>query len=137
MADESDATFEETGVIKVKVRLEDGSVVVQPLPPIESIEIPSTTTKSATIRWLASLGYEVKVIAHYLGVRYQMVRNIVTTVPKRAAREDLPEMVIAYKPEKDVIDMAMDGALDAALLAGRKARKKVEKAQRRAQGLED
>lgn len=122
---------------KVKVRLESGEVVVQPLPPITSIRIPATKTKSATIRWLHQLGYEVKDIYVFLGVKYQMVRNIVTTIPKRAAREDLPDVVVEYLPEKDMLDEAMDGALEASLMVGRKERNKELKAQRRNEGLED
>lgn len=122
---------------KVKVRLEDGSIVVQPLPPITTIRIPPTSTKSATIRWLGALGYEVKEIYVFLGIKYQMVRNILTTIPKRAAREDLPEQVIEYLPERDPMDDAMDGALDASLMLGRKDRVKAQKEVLRSQGLTD
>lgn len=122
---------------KVKVRLEDGSIVTQPLPPIGQIVIPKTKTQSNTIRWLAALGYEVKDISAQLGTRYQQVRNIVTTIPKRAAREDLPDLVVEYKPEADPFDDAMDGALEASLLAGRKERQKENREMRRAEGLED
>jgi len=122
---------------KVKVRLEDGSIVTQPLPPIHTIVIPETKTQSATIRWLANLGYEVKEISAYLGIRYQQVRNIVTTIPKRAAREDSPDLIVEYKPPMDEIDDALDGALEAAMMESRKARLKAGKEQRRAEGLED
>lgn len=122
---------------KVKVLLEDGSVVTQPLPPISQIVIPKTKTQSNTIRWLAALGYEVKDISAQLGTRYQQVRNIVTTIPKRAAREDLPELIVEYKPEADPLDDAMDGALEASLLEHRKARQKDNREMRRSQGLED
>lgn len=123
--------------LTVQVRLEDGSLVTQPLPPITQIKIPATTTKSATIRWLCALGYTVSDISNHLGVRYQMVRNIKTTIPKRAAREDSPEMVVEYLPERDPMDDAMDGALEQSLLVDRKSRKAAEKAERRNQGLED
>lgn len=122
---------------KVKVRLEDGSIVVQPLPPITSIVIPATKTKSATIRWLVAVGYQVKEIYPFLGVKYQMVRNISTNVPKRAAREDTPEEIIEYKPPNDELQDALDGALDQSMMASRAARKKDLKEQRQAEGLED
>lgn len=145
MADDSKTTTDEEfeagdesdNIRKVKVRLEDGSIVIQPLPPITSIVIPKTATKSATIRWLGALGYQVKEIYPFLGVKYQMVRNILTNIPKRAAREDTPDVIIEYKPEKDMLDEAMDGALEQSLMAGRKDRKKAQREELRAQGLED
>ena len=130
-------TPERDQVRKVRVRLEDGEVVTQPLPPINTIRIPSTKTKSATIRWLVGLGYEVKDISNHLGIRYQMVRNVATTVPKRAAREDLPEDIIEYLPPNDEIQDALDGALEQSLMEGRRERKKAAKEERRNQGLED
>lgn len=139
MADEAQAKSEEAGDKhpKVKIRLPSGEVVVQPLPPINKIRIPNTNTKSATIRWLAELGYEVKDISNHLGLRYQMVRNIKTTIPKRAAREDLPEQVVEYLPETDEIQDALDGALEAGMLEARRERKAAAKEERRQQGLED
>jgi hypothetical protein len=94
------------------------------LPPISDIVIPSFQTKSGTIRWLFGCGYAVKDISNYLGIKYQMVRNIVTNLPKRAAREDMAPLVIELKPEPDLLDAALDGALDASLMAGRKERNK-------------
>jgi hypothetical protein len=113
---------------KVKVRGPDGEVYERLLPPITQIVIPHTTTKSATIRWLGRLGYSVKEIYPFLGVKYQMVRNILTTEPKRAAREDTPDLIVEYKPETDVINDAMDGALEASLMEGRRERLKANKA---------
>lgn len=105
------------------------------LPPIETIIPPKTVTKTALIRWYRTLGYEVKEISRYMGVRYQQVRNVTTNLPKRAAREDLPPLIIEQREVTDIITAAMDGALDASLLAGRVGRKKIEKAQRRADHL--
>ena len=59
------------------------------LPDIRTIALPTTATKSALIRWLHEMGYSILEIHHGLGFKYQMVRNIVTTIPKRAARETL------------------------------------------------
>ena len=104
---------------------------VEGLPPITSIVVPPGI-KSTRIRWLRALGYEVKEIAAFLQIRYQQVRNVTTNAPKRAAREDMPPLVIVYKEEPDLMEAALDGALDASLLANRKDRKAAEKAERRA-----
>lgn len=101
------------------------------LPPITDIVLPTTTTKSALIRWLYRVGYEPKEIYVFLGIKYQMVRNIITTTPKRAAREDLPPLIIEYKEQGDVIDDALDGALDESLMAGRRERNRQRKEQLR------
>lgn len=91
------------------------------LPPIEQIVIPKTQTKSAKIRWLIAMGYKVAEISNYFGWRYQMVRNIATSEPKRAAREDLPPLVVEYHPEIDDVQAIMDKALEDSLKAERKA----------------
>jgi hypothetical protein len=101
------------------------------LPPIADIVVPKTATKSAMIRWLCAMGYSVKEISASTGIVYQMVRNISLSQPKRAAREDLPPLVIEYREQEDLITAAMDGALDAAMASQRKERKKAEKVQRR------
>lgn len=102
------------------------------LPPIEQVLPPVTTTKTALLRWYRTLGYTVAEISNYTGIRYQQVRNVTTNLPKRAAREDLPPLVIELRETVDVLQAAMDGALDKSLLAGRKERKAEEKADRRA-----
>lgn len=108
----------------VQVQQADGTIVAGQLPPMSDIYKPPTLTKSALIRWLNKLGYTVGEIHKGLGIKYQMVRNITTTIPKRAAREDLPALVITYLPEKDFLEAALDGALEASLLAERKERQK-------------
>lgn len=100
----------------VKSRLEEGSY----LPPIHRIKMPETRTQTAKIRWLHALGYEVKEIASALNVRYQQVRNMVTTIPKRAAREDLPELVIELLDIEDEVDMLLDAELDRGFAEERK-----------------
>ncbi len=107
----------------VPIVQDDGTKVLGSRPPINRIVMPSTKTKSALIRWLHALGYPTKEIYVYLNVKYQMVRNIVTTEPKRAAREDLPPLEVRWLPELDIIDHALDGALEQALLTERKERK--------------
>lgn len=119
--------------------MDDGVLKEILLPPLNMIVIPDTTTKSATIRWLHGLGYSVNEIHKGLGLKYQMVRNIVTTIPKRAAREDLPPPYVEYKPESDELQDALDGALEASLMEGRKARviaQKKQAAEDRAAGIE-
>ncbi len=108
----------------VLVAQPDGTTAMMDLPPLESIVLPKTTTKSALIRWLAVMGYSTSEIYRYLGCKYQMVRNIVTTIPKRAAREDLPNLVIVPKPETNELQDALDGVLDASLMEGRRQRSK-------------
>lgn len=111
----------------VQVQQADGTIVAGQLPPMSDIYKPPTLTKSALIRWLNKLGYTVGEIHKGLGIKYQMVRNITTTIPKRAAREDLPPLVITYLPEKDFLEAALDGALEASLLTERKERLKAQK----------
>lgn len=45
-------------------------------------------TKSAAIRYLAFKGYKVKEISKHLGIRYQHVRNVLTTQLKRGPNEN-------------------------------------------------
>jgi DNA-binding transcriptional MerR regulator len=80
----------------------DGVGVERALPPIHRIKEPPMHHMSTRIRWFKALGYEVKEISAYLGVRYQQVRNVVTTTPKRMAREDLPAITI------ELLDMETD-----------------------------
>jgi hypothetical protein len=73
------------------VRIEKGAN----LPPIHHIkEQGDMKVMSTRIRWYSELGYKVGEISNFLGVRYQQVRNVINTLPKRAAREDLPALVI-------------------------------------------
>lgn len=102
----------------VESRLEDGKY----LPPIYRIRLPETRTKSALIRWLWELGYSVKAISGSLGIRYQQVRNVVTTEPKRATREDMPELMIVLADATDVVDMLLGEALEADFRRARKNR---------------
>lgn len=45
-------------------------------------------TTSARIRYLVNQGFEVKLIAKHLGVRYQHARNVATSTLKRGPNED-------------------------------------------------
>ena len=115
---------------KVKSRLEGGGY----LPPIQRLVMPQTVTQSALVRWLWALGYSVKDIHHGTGIRYQQVRNMVTSQPKRATREDLPPLEIKVMEPEDAVQLIMDQALDASVMAGRSAERKGAAKARRAKG---
>ena len=106
------------------------------LPPIHRIKEPPMHHMSTRIRWYKGLGYEVKEISAYLGVRYQQVRNVVTTEPKRAAREDLPAYVIELLDlETDLEAMesqALTNEMAAQRAQDRQARKAINAKRRRA-----
>lgn len=95
----------------------------EPLPHIARLELPHTTTQTALVRWLWELGYQVRDISRGTGIRYQQVRNMVTTVPKRASREDLPPLKLVLRGPVDDVDAIMDEALDRSIRAGRSKNK--------------
>lgn len=97
------------------------------LPPIERVIQPKMQHTSTKIRWYLGLGYEVGEIARFMGVRYQQVRNVGVTDPKRAAREDVPPYEIKLHPLPDDIESIMDAELERSLLAGRLEEKEVRK----------
>lgn len=94
------------------------------LPPIHRLKIPATTTQTARIRWLFELGYEIKEISRGLGVRYQQVRNMVTTIPKRAAREDLPPLTVELLEMDDVVDSLLGEELERTFQTDRKQKRR-------------
>jgi hypothetical protein len=108
------------------------------LPPIYRIKLPTTRTQSALVRWLYALGYEVKDIHKGLNVRYQQVRNMVTTQPKRAAREDLPPLVIELAEPEDIVEMLLGDELERTHMEAARQDKKAKKqeAQEEAPGSE-
>lgn len=70
-------------------------------PPVQKVTPPTENgmpplgilreqykTKSAIIRYLASLGKSVKEISAHTGIRYQHVRNVMHTELKRGPNED-------------------------------------------------
>ena len=121
---------EEPEVKLVWIVMPDGSRVQGSLPLLKDIQLPPSKTKSHTIRWLWAVGFSVQEISNGLGIKYQMVRNIAYSEPKRAAREDLGSLDIRLKKAADLddedfmIQQAMDGALEASLMVGRKERAK-------------
>jgi predicted transcriptional regulator len=107
------------------------------LPPIHRIVLPKTGTQSALIRWLWEMGYQVKDISNGLGIRYQQVRNIITTKPKRAAREDLPPLELELAPLEDIVDVLLGAEFDRTHLAARKAeRRETNRMRREEESLE-
>jgi len=52
------------------------------------------TTKSGVIRFLASKGFETKHIATFCGIRYQHVRNVLTTQLKKPVSLASPSVVV-------------------------------------------
>ena len=94
------------------------------LPYIHRVALPKTTTQSALIRWLWALGYPVKDISKGLDIRYQQVRNIINTQPKRATREDMPPLEIRLLEMEDAVDMLLDMELERTFLEERKQDKK-------------
>lgn len=87
---------------------ETSGVVGKGLPPISHVLEPEMHHMSTRIRWFHALGYSVREIAGWLpGVRYQQVRNVVVTIPKRAAREDLPALEVKLREVDDDLE-AMD-----------------------------
>lgn len=85
------------------------------LPPIHRVKMPHVKQRATLIRWYAALGYPTKEIATHLQVRYQQVRNVLVTQPKRAAREDMPPLTIETYDLVDDIQAIMDAELDRSL----------------------
>jgi hypothetical protein len=111
----------------------DGKAGLIYLPPIHRLKMPQTQTQTAKVRWLHGLGYEVKEISNGLNVRYQQVRNMVTTIPKRAAREDLPPFKIELLEMEDVVEMLLGEELERTHIEANKASKRQARAERRAE----
>ena len=81
--------------------------IVRALPPIHHVLEPPMQHMSTRIRWYHALGYKAVEIQKRTGVLYQQVRNVIHTQPKRAAREDLPPLVIELVELDDDLE-AMD-----------------------------
>ena len=103
---------------KIASRLEEGKY----LPPLHRLKIPKTATSSARIRWLWALGYPIKDISKGLGIRYQQVRNIINTEPKRATREDMPPLEIELINVEDIVDTLLGSELERTFQEDRKQR---------------
>lgn len=98
-----------------RVTAPDGKV----LPPIHRVKEPPMRHMSTRIRWYIGLGYSVKEISKFLGVLYQQVRNVATTLPKRAAREDVPAYIIECWELEDDLEAMESHALQVEMAAQR------------------
>lgn len=100
------------------------------LPPIHRIYLPPEMKVISTkIRWLSGIGYIPREIAPYLGVRYQQVRNVLSNPPKRAAREDLPELTVrVLEITDDNLELMDEHAMRQQLSASRKTHRDEQKA---------
>lgn len=86
--DDIDEITEQSAEEFAKDFFPDGSAQPQNgMPSLESLK-QTYKTKSACIRYLINRGFKVNEIAKHLGCRYQMVRNVATTILKRGPNED-------------------------------------------------
>lgn len=93
--------------------------VGQALPPITHIKPPAMKHLSTKIRWYLGLGYTVTEVKDLLGVRYQQVRNVGTVEPKRAAREDVPPLIVEVWEVDDDLEAMDKHALEQEMAAQR------------------
>jgi len=99
------------------------------LPPIGRIKMPEMKIVSTKIRWLTAIGYLAREIAPYLGVRYQQVRNVMSNPPKRAAREDVPPLVVeVLEISDDNLELMDQHAMLEQLAASRTSHRRERKA---------
>jgi hypothetical protein len=104
------------------------------LPPIAHIKPPDMKHTSTKIRWYLGLGYTVKEVSGFLGVRYQQVRNVGVGTPKRAAREDVPPFVIECWEVDDDLEAMEAHALEEQMAAQRQQDREARKQSRRGKG---
>jgi hypothetical protein len=104
------------------------------LPPIARIKMPEEMKIVSTkIRWLSGVGYVAREIAPFLGVRYQQVRNVLSNPPKRAAREDLPPLVVeVLRLTEDMLEIADQQHLEQQMAAQRSEHRRERKATNKA-----
>lgn len=107
---------------------------VQQLPPISHVKPPDMSHTSTKIRWYLGLGYTVKEVSNFLGVRYQQVRNVGTTAPKRAAREDVPPYIIETWEVDDDLEAMEAHALEQNMAAQREQDRDARRRARKGQG---
>ena len=106
---------------------DDEDVGGRALPPITHVKPPDMKHTSTKIRWWLGLGYEVREVANLLGVRYQQVRNVGTTEPKRAAREDVPPFIIELFDLDDDLEAMDKHAMEQQMAAIRNERRLEQK----------
>jgi hypothetical protein len=93
--------------------------IARQLPPIHRIKPPKMQHNATKIRWYLGIGYTVKEVSNFLGIRYQQVRNVGVTAPKRAAREDVPPYVIELFDIEDDFEAMEHAALEQQMMAQR------------------
>lgn len=64
---------------------------------MEELETAGAKSKSQIIRYLDSLGYERSAIAKFLGIKYQHVRNVLTSPEKRKIKAEREAQRLAGK----------------------------------------
>src|SRR3990167_3455303 len=104
------------------------------LPPIGHIKPPDMKHMSTRIRWFLGLGYTVKEVSAFLGVRYQQVRNVGTQSPKRAAREDVPPYIIELWEVDDDLEAMEAHALEQQMAAQREQDREARRQSRKGVG---
>lgn len=104
------------------------------LPPITHIKAPDMKHTSTKIRWYLGMGYTVKEVSHLLGVRYQQVRNVGVTAPKRAAREDVPPYIIELWEVDGDLEAMDKHAFEIEMAAQREQDRKARSDSRRGKG---
>lgn len=103
------------------------------LPPIGHIKPPEMKHTSTKIRWYCGLGYTIKEVSNFLGVRYQQVRNVASTSPKRAAREDVPPYKIELWELDDDLEAMDKHAMEQQMSAQREETREARRAMKRKQ----
>lgn len=101
------------------------------LPPISHVKPPDMKHTSTKIRWYCGLGYTIKEVSNLLGVRYQQVRNVATTAPKRAAREDVPPLRIELFELDDDLEAMDKHAMEQEMAIQRREHRKEARDMRR------
>lgn len=107
------------------------------LPPIHRIVEPSMHHMSTRIRWFSALGYTNAEIHKHLGVRYQQVRNVLTTTPKRMAREDVPPLEFSVMDVETDLEAMESQALVDNMAAQRAEDRAARKRARRRQDIDE
>lgn len=120
-----------TVIPKTTEVLEEGQETpesIQQLPPIAHIKPPVMKHTSTKIRWYLGLGFTVKEVSDWLGVRYQQVRNVGVQTPKRAAREDVPPYIIELWEVDDDLEAMDKHAMEQQMAVSRAESRAVRKA---------
>lgn len=116
---------------------DDTKLTARRLPPIHRIKEPLMRHASTRIRWFSALGYTNAEIHKHLGVRYQQVRNVLTTTPKRMAREDVPPLEFSVMDVETDLEAMESQALVDNMAAQRAEDRAARKRARRRQDIDE